>query len=175
MTAAKAATFESDASNTAGSPERPEKTYWRVVMPLRVEALSSAWRRRPSRRARSMASAFSAASPAGSVRTRTPSRPRKRNPAAARASRRQTTAAAYSQKMKEKFAVAAQIDAAMTSMMKPTSSGSLIGVRKRMIESEPSRPRESGSECCRPMKSVVTDTASSGKARCTWLPVPRRS
>jgi hypothetical protein len=42
--------------------------------------------------------------------------------------------------------VAHASDVAMTSMMNPISSGSLIGVRNRTMESAPRRPSESGSE-----------------------------
>ena len=42
--------------------------------------------------------------------------------------------------------VAQAIELAITSMMNPISSGSLIGVRNRTIERAPSNPSESGSE-----------------------------
>ncbi len=60
-------------------------------------------------------------------------------------------------------------------MMKPTSSGSLMGVRKRMMESEPSKPSDSGMDTWMHTNSVVMASASSGNARATWLPVPRLS
>ncbi len=69
--------------------------------------------------------------------------------------------------------VAVAIEAAITSMMNPISSGSLIGVRKRTIDSAPSRPSESGSENWMQMKIAVIDRPSSGNARYTWLPVAR--
>ena len=69
--------------------------------------------------------------------------------------------------------VAVAIDAAMTSMMNPISSGSLIGVRNRTIESAPRRPSDSGSENWMQTKMAVIDSPSSGNARYTWLPVAR--
>ena len=69
--------------------------------------------------------------------------------------------------------VAVAIEVAMTSMMKPISSGSLIGVRNRTIDSAPRRPSESGSENWMQTKIAVIDRPSSGNARCTWLPVAR--
>jgi hypothetical protein len=69
--------------------------------------------------------------------------------------------------------VAVASETAMTSMTKPISSGSLIGVRKRTIESAPSSPRDSGSENWMVTKIAVIETPSSGNARCTWLPVAR--
>ena len=62
----------------------------------------------------------------------------------------------------------------MTTIRKPISSGSLIGVRKRTIESAPRRPSESGSENWMQMKIAVTAMAMSGKARWISLPVARR-
>ena len=57
------------------------------------------------------------------------------------------------------------IDAAMTSMMKPTSSGSLIGVRNRMIDSAPSSPSDSGRETWMQMNRAVMEMPSRGEAR----------
>ena len=71
----------------------------------------------------------------------------------------------------EKFSVAQQIEVAINAMRKPISSGSLIGVRKRTIESAPRRPRDIGNEFCRQMKIAVIATPSNGKARWTSEPV----
>ena len=73
----------------------------------------------------------------------------------------------------ESLNVATAIDVAMTSMMNPISSGSLIGVRKRTIDNAPSRPSESGKENWIVTKIAVIEMPSNGKARCTWLPVAR--
>ena len=48
-----------------------------------------------------------------------------------------------------------------------------MGVRKRTIDNAPSRPSESGSENWIVTKIAVIEMPSSGKARCTWLPVAR--
>ncbi|MNC89095.1 hypothetical protein D3C83_49930 [compost metagenome] len=69
--------------------------------------------------------------------------------------------------------VATAIEVAMTSMMNPISSGSLIGVLNRTIDSAPSRPSDSGSENWMVTKIDVIEMPSSGNARCTWLPVAR--
>ena len=64
-------------------------------------------------------------------------------------------------------------EVAMTIIRKPISSGSLIGVRNRTIDSAPSRPSDNGSENWMQTKIAVIDSPRSGKARCTWLPVAR--
>ena len=43
-----------------------------------------------------------------------------------------------------KFSVAQQIDVAIIAIKNPISSGSLIGVRKRTIDSAPSSPSDIG-------------------------------
>ena len=65
------------------------------------------------------------------------------------------------------------IEDAITSMMNAISSGSLMGVLKRTIDSAPSRPSESGSENWMQTKIAVIDRPSRGNARYTWLPVAR--
>jgi hypothetical protein len=109
------------------------------------------------------------------VITITPSRLRNFQPRAARVSTRLTTATTNSITTCRKLNVAADIEDAITSMIKPISSGSLIGVRNRMMDRAPSNPSESGMESCTPMNSVVIEMPNSGKERCTWLPVPRLS
>jgi hypothetical protein len=63
--------------------------------------------------------------------------------------------------------VAQHNDEATTSMMKPISSGSLIGVLNRTIDKAPSKPKERGSENWMLMKIAVTDSPIKGKARWT--------
>ena len=64
-------------------------------------------------------------------------------------------------------------ETATTSRMKPISSASLIGVRKRTIDSAPSRPRESGSENWMAMKMAVIDGPMSVNDR--WILATRRA
>ena len=64
-------------------------------------------------------------------------------------------------------------DVAITSRMNPISSGSLIGVRKRTIESAPRRPSERGSENCTLTKMAVIASPIKGNAWWTCEPVAR--
>ena len=68
---------------------------------------------------------------------------------------------------KSRLKVAQAIEAAITSMIKPISSGSLIGVLKRTIESAPSKPNESGSENWIQIKIAVIEIPNNGNAR--WI------
>ncbi len=95
------------------------------------------------------------------------------SPGASRASSRVTSATPRMPTRKSTLKVAQASEVAITSMMKPISSGSLIGVRKRTIDSAPSRPSDSGSENWMEMKIAVTASASSGKERWIWLPATR--
>jgi hypothetical protein len=69
--------------------------------------------------------------------------------------------------------VAQDREEATTSIMKPISSGSFIGVLNRTIDKAPSNPRERGSENCIVMKITVIEIDNRGKALCIWLPVAR--
>ena len=64
--------------------------------------------------------------------------------------------------MKYILKVAIEIDAAMTSIINPISSGSLMGVLKRTIERAPNNPRDKGSENWIPIKIAVTEIPSNG-------------
>ena len=66
-----------------------------------------------------------------------------------------------------KLKVAQAREVAMTTIRKPISSGSLMGVRKRTMESAPRRPSDRGSENWMQTKMDVIARLRSGKAR--WI------
>ena len=63
--------------------------------------------------------------------------------------------------------VAQHMDDAITSIINPISSGSLMGVRNRTIDKAPKRPKERGKENWMHINMAVTAIPRSGNDLCT--------